>query len=62
MLFTANDAYMRDYHLIVRPTASLERPADNGTRCARCATVLKADITPSTELDLETLRARGGPT
>ena len=60
VLFTANDAYMRDYRLVV--------PADcvaSETRGGNCQalkimhTLLKADITPSTRLPLRRLVNRG---
>lgn len=62
VLFTASDAFMRDYHLFVPSdcVASID-PADNEYALRQMREVLKADITPSTELDLETLRARGRP-
>src|SRR5207249_5017075 len=57
VLFTANDAYMRDFYLVVPGdcTASND-PADNRHALKEMATVLKTDITPSTELDLEALK------
>ena len=62
VLFTANDAFMRDYYLIVPPdcVASID-PADNEYALRQMREVLKADTTASTELDLEMLRARGRP-
>jgi nicotinamidase-related amidase len=56
VLFTANDAYMRDLHLIVPEdcVASTER-ADNDHALAQMRTALKADTTPSTKLNLESL-------
>ena len=62
VLFTASDAFMRDYYLIVPSdcTVSID-PADNEYALRQMRDVLQADITPSTELDLETLRARGRP-
>jgi nicotinamidase-related amidase len=61
VLFTANDAYMRDFRLVVPEdcTAS-ESPDDNRHAVQQMATVLKADVRPSTELDLERLSATGG--
>jgi nicotinamidase-related amidase len=56
VLFTANDAYMRDYKLIV-PTdcvASTD-PEDARHALELMQVVLKAEVTPSTELDLEAL-------
>ena len=56
VLFTANDAYMRDLHLVVPRDciASTER-ADNDYALEQMRTALKADVTPSTELDLAAL-------
>lgn len=57
ILFTASDAYLRDFNLYVPAdcvasnTAKLNRQA-----LAQMATVLKADITPSTKLDLAAIR------
>lgn len=58
ILFTASDAYLRDFNLYVPAdcvasnTAKLNRQA-----LAQMATVLKADTTPSTKLDLAAVRA-----
>ncbi|HZO27453.1 MAG TPA: isochorismatase family cysteine hydrolase [Chloroflexota bacterium] len=62
VLFTANDAFMRDYYLIVPPdcVASID-PADNEYALRQMREVLKADTTPSTDLDLNVLRAKGRP-
>lgn len=59
VLFTANDAYMRDYHLIVPAdcVASLD-PADNEHALDQMRRFLHADLTPSDRLDLAALRAR----
>jgi nicotinamidase-related amidase len=56
VLFTANDAYMRDLHLVVPQDciASAERE-NNDHALHQMRTALKADTTPSTELDLEAL-------
>jgi nicotinamidase-related amidase len=66
VLFTANDAYMRDFNLIVPSdcVASLE-PEENRHALAQMRRVLKADFRPSTELNLEKIVAgaragRGG--
>jgi nicotinamidase-related amidase len=63
VLFTANDAYMRDFYVIVPADCTASNDAeDNRHALEQMATVLKADITPSTELDLEALKrgaARG---
>jgi nicotinamidase-related amidase len=62
VLFTANDAFMRDYYLIVPEdcVASID-PDDNRYALRQMRDVLGADTTPSTDLDLESLRARGRP-
>ena len=68
VLFTANDAYMRDYRLVIPAdcTASLTW-ADNETALRQMQVVLKADIRPSAEVDFgpykeETnLKARRAP-
>lgn len=53
VLFTANDAYMRDYDLIIPAdcTASIN-PAENEYALRQMQQVLKADTRPSTEIDL----------
>jgi nicotinamidase-related amidase len=64
VLYTANDAYMRDFHLVVPPdcVASAD-PADNEYALRQMQTWLEADTTPSTDLDLAALleRADGHP-
>jgi nicotinamidase-related amidase len=59
VLFTANDAFMRDFRLVVPAdcVASIN-PAENRHALAQMREVLGADLTPSTELDLERLRRR----
>jgi nicotinamidase-related amidase len=63
VLFTANDAYMRDFHLIVPAdcvAAESEEENEHAIRLMR--QVLKADTRPSTEIDLAALKARSeGP-
>jgi len=53
VLFTAHDAYMRDYRLVVPRDciASLE-PADDRYALAHMAKVTKADVRASAEIDL----------
>jgi nicotinamidase-related amidase len=60
VLFTASDAFMRDYFLVVPSdcTASID-PEDNAYALKQMRKVLDADTTPSTELDLESLRSGG---
>lgn len=56
VLFTASDAYMRDFNLIVPAdcVASID-PEDNRAALAHMARVLKADIRESTALQLDDL-------
>ena len=60
VLFTASDAYLRDFHMLVPAdcVASI-RADDNAAALAHMQRVLKADTRPSTELDLEALVRRG---
>jgi nicotinamidase-related amidase len=53
VLFTANDAYMRDYRLVI-PSDCVVSNSDEENRWAlrQMATILKADVRPSTELEL----------
>ena len=53
VLFTASDAYLRDFHLVVPPdcVASIE-PAHTREALEHMRRVLKAELTPSTALDL----------
>lgn len=62
VLFTAHDAYMRDYRLVVPAdcVASLD-PADAQHALKQIQRVLKADITDSVDLDFATLRAGSAP-
>jgi nicotinamidase-related amidase len=56
VLFTANDAYMRDYRLVVPSDCiASNTPEDNAYALKQMADVLKATTTPSTDLDLEAL-------
>jgi nicotinamidase-related amidase len=59
VLFTASDAYLRDYHLVVPPdcVASID-PEYNRQALDHMHRVLKARLTPSPDLDLEGLRQR----
>jgi nicotinamidase-related amidase len=59
ILFTANDAYMRDYNLIVPSDCVVSNMADeNRHALSQMKKVLKADITPSSKLKLTTSRKR----
>jgi nicotinamidase-related amidase len=56
VLFTANDAYMRDFNLFVPQDCVASNTSDvNREALEQMQTVLKADIRPSTELDLAEL-------
>ena len=58
VLFTANDAYMRDFKLFIPADCSVSIvPEDNEYALKQMAEVLKADIGPASELDLEQLKA-----
>jgi nicotinamidase-related amidase len=59
VLFTANDAYMRDYELIVpSDCVASEDEEENRHALEQMRLVLRADIRPSSELDLGALRRR----
>jgi len=59
VLFTANDAYMRDFELLVpADCVAANDEADNRYALEQIRTVLKADIRPSTEIDLPDQEAR----
>jgi nicotinamidase-related amidase len=58
VLFTANDAYMRELKIFAPPTASSRTPPlRTTTRCDRSTRFLKGHIAESTRLRF---RARGG--
>jgi nicotinamidase-related amidase len=57
VLFTANDAYMRDFHLVVpADCVASQNPQENRHALLHMQRVLKADIRPSTALDLHALK------
>ena len=57
VLFTANDAYMRDYKLFVPSDCVVsETEAENQYALEQMAKVLKADTRPAPALDLEKLK------
>ena len=59
VLFTANDAYMRDLHLVVpADCVASNTDADNRHALEQMRTILKADIRPSGEVSFETLKPR----
>jgi len=64
VLFTANDAYMRDYRLLVpADCVASETRRENRQALGIMRTLLKADVTPSARLRLDRLagRARTAP-
>jgi nicotinamidase-related amidase len=61
VLFTANDAYMRDFNLVIpRDCVASNTKEENEHALKLMEQVLKADITPSTELKFSR-RRRTGP-
>jgi len=61
VLFTANDAYMRDFHLVVpADCVASQDPEENRHALLHMQRVLKADIRPSTALDLNALTHQSG--
>ena len=59
VLFTANDAYMRDYHLVVPSDCIASRASeDNERSLLQMRETLKADTTPSAELDFDALKRK----
>jgi nicotinamidase-related amidase len=59
VLFSANDAYMRDFRIIIPPdcTAS-EEAEENWQALTLMGRVLKAEITPSTEIEFDQTRVK----
>src|SRR5215204_1621171 len=56
VLFTANDAYMRDFKIFVPADCVVSNTEEeNRYALSQMATVLKADTSPATELDLKAL-------
>jgi len=57
VLFTAHDAYMRDFHLVVpRDSIASATEADDRAALEHMAKVTKADIRPSAEMDFAALQ------
>jgi nicotinamidase-related amidase len=57
VLFTANDAYMRDFNLVVPSDCVASNHEDENRHALELMkTVLKADTRPSTELDFDELK------
>jgi nicotinamidase-related amidase len=62
ILFSANDAYMRDFHLYVPSDCTVSNTAAENTHALeQMRTILKADVTPSHDLDLERLLQSAAP-
>jgi nicotinamidase-related amidase len=60
VLFTANDAYMRDFHLVIPSDCVASNTAEENEHALKLMQqVLKADTTLSTDLDLEELKRAG---
>lgn len=58
VLFSANDAYMRDFDLVIPADCVASNEAEENRRALeQMQNVLKADITPSTKLDLARLNS-----
>lgn len=58
VLFTANDAYIRDFHVIAPADCMASEDEENNRQVsALMQRVLKADVSPSNALDLEPLAA-----
>lgn len=56
VLFTANDAYMRDYHLVVPgDCVASNSTQENEAALKQMRTVLKADVRPSAEITFDAL-------
>jgi nicotinamidase-related amidase len=59
VLFTANDAYMRDYFVAVpSDCVASNTEQDNRHALAQMRQVLKADTRPSVEIDFDSLRTK----
>jgi nicotinamidase-related amidase len=57
VLFTANDAYMRDFKLFIPSDCVVSNTEEENLYALKqMEDVLKANISPSTELDLKTLK------
>jgi nicotinamidase-related amidase len=59
ILFSANDAYMRDYHIVVPADCVVSNTVEENDHALRqIQQVLKGDITASADLDLDALRQK----
>jgi nicotinamidase-related amidase len=57
ILFTANDAYMRDYHIVVPADCVASNTAEeNRYALDQMRKFLGADVTPSTDIDLRRMK------
>jgi nicotinamidase-related amidase len=64
VLFTAHDAYMRDFDLVIpADCVASSDPSENDYTLRKMADLMDADISPSAEIDFERLKrgARRGP-
>ena len=58
VLFTAHDAYMRDFNLVIpSDCVASNDPSENEYTLRKMATLMDADIRPSTELDFNELKS-----
>jgi nicotinamidase-related amidase len=61
ILFSANDAYMRDYNLVIPSDCVASNTKEESEYALeQIKTVLKADTRPSAEIDFKKLSRRGG--
>lgn len=61
VLFSANDAYMRDFRIIVPPECTASEDADQNRQVLMLMQrVLKAEITPSADIEFEGTRVKLG--
>ena len=61
VLFSANDAYMRDYRLVVPRDCTVSNTrAENAYALTQMKTILKADTRPSTSIRFAALERRRG--
>ncbi|HYY95939.1 MAG TPA: isochorismatase family cysteine hydrolase [Pyrinomonadaceae bacterium] len=58
VLFTAHDAYMRDFNLVIpSDCVASNDPRENEYTLKKMESLMDADISPSTEIDFEKLKA-----
>ena len=58
VLFTAHDAYMRDFNLVIpADCVASNDPAENEHTLRKMADLMDADISPSAEIDFERLKS-----